>query len=806
MFRKLFALFSAILLIISIAGNVGAEDEYVYIDKTDLSSIHIDGAGVHIDRGFENPVPGAPGIDYKIVRLVLPLGKAVSGYSVETADPVIAGSVYLDYVKGDIKTGNYPENIATMPDPEIFGSDEVYPEKRIEILGKGDWGEISLVSLAIYPVGYKPISGEVLLFPEITIELQLEPVSQNPYLNTKNDRIAYNALDKIVQNKMDLPLAAGSPPPFGLPKITSGIPSPEYLIITSGAIAPGFYPFVEWKNQKGVPTDLVLIEDILATSMGSDPAEQLRNYLIQAYNDGIRWVLLGGDEDVVPIRYLYPGNVYTYIPSLHLQQISDMYYSDLTGEWDVDGDGVWGESYHDSPDIYPELYVGRVPARDQDQAQTWSAKAIKHEKNPGNGDSSYLTKALFIAADQMRDYGQHYTLAGLLPGNFTYDVNRLEEMPSGGSPSPTGPYGDEVINIMNEGWGFISNLNHGSPEWYGTKSCYYNHYGWSGVWGTIVPEWGRCGGLIQLTAYDQPAVHYSISCDLGALDFDKGILSPNPYATTYTYAEAYLFEPGGGVAFLGNTRWGWVSSSYNMEKKFLEHIFNDSTSRLSEAEALSKIDCPNYRDIGYGHTLFGDPEMRLWTSIEGNLTLDGPTRINLGQPIEINYTVHDGAYPIQGTQVCLYLPGYAFNIGITDENGGVRFEITPEFDGVATVTATKQNFIPAQLEVVIGSPAGIDDEIIIPKSPKIYQNYPNPFNSSTVIEFELPRDAFVDLDIFDIRGRLVKRLASQHYSAGENSIVWDGNNENHENVASGIYLFRFSSGNSVEIKQMTLLK
>ncbi|UCE66073.1 MAG: hypothetical protein JSU85_14670, partial [Candidatus Zixiibacteriota bacterium] len=61
-------------------------------------------------------------------------------------------------------------------------------------------------------------------------------------------------------------------------------------------------------------------------------------------------------------------------------------------------------------------------------------------------------------------------------------------------------------------------------------------------------------------------------------------------------------------------------------------------------------------------------------------------------------------------------------------------------------------------------------------------------------------------DIFDIGGRLVKKLASQHYPAGENSIVWNGKNKYNENAASGIYLFRFSSGNNVEVKQMTLLK
>ncbi len=798
-------IFTAVIAILMMT-NAWAESEYSYTIITDQSAVNNNGTNVTIDGGLILATPGVPQLGYKTVKLVLPSDKIVTGYSIELSEPVSIGATSIDYVVGDLKTGNYPADTAFMPDETIYGSNEIYPAKRIEILNKGNWGDIHLVNLAAYPIGYRPLSGEIILYPKITVHFELQAKPFEFGLNPKSDIVAYKSVQKSASNKPEIPTIIGLPPAGDPPIIPTSIPMAEYLIITSGAIAPGFYPFLEWKNQKGVPTDLVLIEDILATVSGVDPAEQLRNYLIQAYNDGIRWVLLGGDEDVVPIRYLYPGNVNGYEPGLNYQQISDMYYSDLSGDWDVDGDGVWGESYQDNPDIFPELYVGRVPARNMSQAQIWGNKAILYEKYPGNGDPSYLTKALFITADQMRDYGQHYVLAELIPNSFTVDVNRLEEMPSGGSPLPTGPYGYEVINIMNEGWGFISNLNHGSPEWYASKSQGYNNYGWSGVWSTIVPNWGACGGLIQLTTNNQPAIHYSISCDLGALDFDKGILSPNPYATTVTYAEAYLFEPGGGVAFLGNTRWGWVSSSYNLERKFLTHIFNDSTSRISEAEALSKIDYPSYRDIGYGHTLFGDPEMCMWTSVDGYLTMDGPTEFELGEPQVLEYTVQNDGNPVQGVKVCMYLPGDIYGTAFTDENGIVNFGITPLFDGVMTVTATKPNFIPAQLEVVLGTPAGIDDEITLPTSPEVFQNYPNPFNNSTIIEFDLPNQAQVDIDIYDIGGRLVTKLASEIYEPGRNRVAWNGLNQDHGQTASGIYFFKFTCGNLVSIKQMTLLK
>jgi hypothetical protein len=267
-----------------------------------------------------------------------------------------------------------------------------------------------------------------------------------------------------------------------------------------------------------------------------------------------------------------------------------------------------------------------------------------------------------------------------------------------------------------------------------------------------------------------------------------------------------MFEPGAGVAFLGNTRWGWVSSSFNLERRFITHVLNDSTSRFSVAEALSKIDYPNYRDIGYGHNLFGDPEMSLWLSVDGNLRVEGPIEIEFGGPQHLQYQVFDGDSQLSGARVCLYMPGELFEVGFTDNAGHVLFDIEPQDEGYMTVTATKPGYIPAQVIAVIGTPAGVDDEEILPESPVVYQNFPNPFNPSTTIEFNLPEQSRVDLKIYDIRGRLVKNVASKEFPAGLNQVIWDGKNDGDKNVTSGIYFYKFVSGPTVSIRQMTIIK
>ncbi|NUN09956.1 MAG: choice-of-anchor D domain-containing protein [Ignavibacteriaceae bacterium] len=85
-------------------------------------------------------------------------------------------------------------------------------------------------------------------------------------------------------------------------------------------------------------------------------------------------------------------------------------------------------------------------------------------------------------------------------------------------------------------------------------------------------------------------------------------------------------------------------------------------------------------------------------------------------------------------------------------------------------------------------------------------NYPNPFNPSTMIEFGLPREAMVDLSVFDISGRRVKTLVSRRLSAGSYNAGWDGKDHYGATVPSGIYLYRIRAEAFVQTKKLILLK
>ncbi len=119
----------------------------------------------------------------------------------------------------------------------------------------------------------------------------------------------------------------------------------------------------------------------------------------------------------------------------------------------------------------------------------------------------------------------------------------------------------------------------------------------------------------------------------------------------------------------------------------------------------------------------------------------------------------------------------------------------PQTEGTATENPMKYLMYP--------NPAlGIgDNNDNRPMSFNLNQNYPNPFNASTVISFNLKEAAPVTIDIYDITGAIVTTLVDENLSAGNHEVVW-----NASNVASGVYYYKLSSGNTTETKQAVLIK
>lgn len=88
----------------------------------------------------------------------------------------------------------------------------------------------------------------------------------------------------------------------------------------------------------------------------------------------------------------------------------------------------------------------------------------------------------------------------------------------------------------------------------------------------------------------------------------------------------------------------------------------------------------------------------------------------------------------------------------------------------------------------------------------LHQNYPNPFNPNTTIRFELPGEARVTVEVFDLKGRMVQEIANQVFPAGDHKLTWDGRTSLQAEAHSGIYILRMQSDQIIQEQKMLLLR
>ena len=102
-----------------------------------------------------------------------------------------------------------------------------------------------------------------------------------------------------------------------------------------------------------------------------------------------------------------------------------------------------------------------------------------------------------------------------------------------------------------------------------------------------------------------------------------------------------------------------------------------------------------------------------------------------------------------------------------------------------------------------------ENNLLIPQTEILVSNYPNPFNPSTIIAFTIPYDltnSKTELKIYDLQGKLIKTLVDELLPAGNYLSKWDGKNENHVQVSSGVYIYNLKVAYRQKSGKMTFLK
>ncbi len=134
----------------------------------------------------------------------------------------------------------------------------------------------------------------------------------------------------------------------------------------------------------------------------------------------------------------------------------------------------------------------------------------------------------------------------------------------------------------------------------------------------------------------------------------------------------------------------------------------------------------------------------------------------------------------------VFIKGYAFELNINGTGSGDFVEGVVLFDGL-------------MLKGPNGTAVKKSEDVL--RTFELKQNYPNPFNPSTTIEYALPAQSKVRLNVYDILGNEVAQLVNEVKSAGVHSVVFDGSA-----LASGLYFYTLDNGSAPLIGKMMLVK
>ncbi|MBN1212713.1 MAG: T9SS type A sorting domain-containing protein [candidate division Zixibacteria bacterium] len=687
-----------------------------------------------------------------------------------------AGAFEVANIRRDVKT--------TASDDDDTGTISLYEREKagfepVYIVGEVIRDGRRFASLLVFPVTIDSL-GTLTFHPTIDIYVGTRLIAEEQLLSPEE---VYKSWSEISDKS-------------ALRNSLSG--TLDYVIVTCSALVESFAPLATYKSVTGYNTRVVAIDSVVTAYSGRDDAEKLREFLKDFYAQGGRYVLLGGDETNLAVRYAYDYRA-DEPPTTGQLQICDLYFADLTGDWDVDGDGIWGEKYDDSADIEPELFVGRLPFYDPCEVANYIDKLIIYETRPGGDNPGYLDRTFFFSSDQMRDYsggGQHGRVAEHFPARFEIDTVNGVEQASGADPNPTNLLPGEVDAVVADGYGIVNIIAHGRTDGFVVKSANYNE--WPKNYFLSAPEQSGHGSFDSMATENKPAFYYSIACNSGAFDFDQ------PSYAHYPNMGQYLLSlKGGAVGLVAQSRWGWVGSSYLLQQVFFDSLFAHPEKPAIEAMHASKRVYYYYRDLVLGQNFYGDPTLKVYTDIPEKLNVNLSTTKT--DELYINVTSND--IPVAGCRLIIACDDEITGDYLTDNSGQVRLDNPLDPDRVYLISAVKDGYIISQGTYINLALTDVEDRPDdLPGSFELFQNYPNPFNPSTIISFELPQRQSVNLTVYNILGQAVSILVNEELSYGKHEINWCGCDDFGREVAGGVYFYRLNTEEFTASKKMILLR
>jgi hypothetical protein len=658
-------------------------------------------------RGIDDP--GRPRLPMRTLLLLVPADARVQDawiepletHRVDAAGPVAVAEPLFTDTGGIINEGRLP-----------VGGDS-FPAAWGRFGGTHTWRGYRLLAMEVYPVRQTADgTGEVLEFLDsYAVRVSYGSNSAADDMAVRERLVASDfeanrsVLSKLVANPEQLGGYArqdgaavaeksGGFSPDKTPSLSGS--AVKYLIITNEEMRPAFETLAAYKTAQGLPAVVATREYIEANfRRGADFQETLRMFIRDAYQKwGLDYVLLGGDSDILPPRYVintfYPNGGSTSIPC-------DLYFACLDGNWNADGDALYGEpvtatTTGDAADFAEEVYLGRAAVSSAAAAAVFVNKVLTYENTAAG--AGWTNRALFAAEVLFPEnfptenyiildgakFADEQVVNHIVPCtdmDYTRMYQTNQKYPWDAQLSRAA-----LIDSLDTGhFGIFNQIGHG---------YYFNM--------SVGDANFMTGDADNLTNAGRSFVIYALNCASAA--FDNSCL-----------LERFVQNPNGGsICSLGSARAAFPNNANAYQQEFFSELYCTGETRVGRLMALSRLPflgltANNYVDrwTFENYTLLGDPTLPIWTGTPRVASIAGTASLAVG-PQNLALTVTTGGVPVEGALVCVEKTGEELVYGVTDALGQVSLPFLATSAGSATVNVTGRNLarLTQALPVVSG--------------------------------------------------------------------------------------------------------
>ena len=583
--KKIIPIILVGILVLSGLGAVATTDEKktdVISEKQTFSDPIINDIGTYLTVELEEATSCLMGEGKPDLPVVTKVFTFPFGTNIDNVE-VIFSDTYKQIISKEIKPASIPRYISTelnektsqkaVENKEIYQKENIYPENQFSYnIGAGLDGKDHVIYLSVHycPIIYHPNENTLYITKNVELEISYTSVI-NPI----------TFLDEY-----------------------------DLLIIAPSDFSDELQPLIDYKNENEIATILTTLEEI--PSQGLDVQEDIKYYIkdsIEAW--GINYVILVGagvaGEEIFPVRnaWVPSGEYELYFPS-------DLYYADIYddsrgfSDWDADDDGKYAEFPDDNSavDMYPDVYLGRLPCNDESEVTNVVNKIINFMQH-----NSVMNKIVQMGGDTFPGDPE-----GIYEGEYCNDVV-MDNLPGysteqlWGSNEKLSKF--NIIKAINKGVDFVDFSGHGSYLSWATHPP-EDDSRW-------IPDDGRYTGFLYINvpwlfnSKKLPVVFLN-ACSCSKFSEGPNCLGWAFIQNTNGGAIASYAASGIGYGSYGSSEserlFGWMEVNTLkglVNEKILGDVWGSCITEYYNT-FLADLDDADYKTL-YEYELFGDPSL-----------------------------------------------------------------------------------------------------------------------------------------------------------------------------------------------------